>query len=120
MEDVLKNQRFEEIELVDPHSEKKEGFIRFVCISDTHSAEQQIEFMPKGDVLLHAGDFTTIGLEHEIQNFNDWLKELPYQYKVVIAGNHDIPFDVENYKSKVIDILGFKLQEYLFYYIFKV
>ena len=76
--------------------------------------------MPKGDVLLHAGDFTTIGLEHEIQNFNDWLKELPYQYKVVIAGNHDIPFDVENYKSKVIDILGFKLQEYLFYYIFKV
>ena len=104
MEELLKNQRFEEIEAVDPYSEKKEGFIRFVCISDTHSSEQQIEFMPQGDVLLHAGDFTTIGLEHEIQHFNDWLKELPYQYKVVIAGNHDIPFDVEHYKSKVIDI----------------
>lgn len=33
---------------------EKRGYIRFVCISDTHSKHQKIR-LPRGDVLLHAG-----------------------------------------------------------------
>lgn len=31
--------------------------------------------MPYGDVLLHAGDFTELGLPSEVKKFNDWLGE---------------------------------------------
>ncbi len=29
--------------------------------------------MPFGDVLLHTGDFTELGLPSEVKKFNDWL-----------------------------------------------
>ena len=35
---------------------ERRGWIRFVCISDTHSKHQKIE-LPRGDVLIHAGKF---------------------------------------------------------------
>lgn len=63
--------------------------IRVVCISDTHCNTQSI---PKGDLLIHAGDLTNEGTVDEIQAQIDWLKSLPHQ-KVVIAGNHDGYFD---------------------------
>jgi 3',5'-cyclic AMP phosphodiesterase CpdA len=47
-------------------------------------------------VLLHTGDFTYQGLPEEIISFNKWLGELPYKYKVVIAGNHELTFDEEH------------------------
>lgn len=70
--------------------------IRFVCISDTHSAHDQLtEHLPPGDVLLHAGDFTLRGDREEIKRFAQWIGKLPYVRKIVIAGNHDLPFDAE-------------------------
>eukprot|EP01121_Diplochlamys_sp_Union-15-3_P002908 TRINITY_DN1274_c0_g1_i2.p1 TRINITY_DN1274_c0_g1~~TRINITY_DN1274_c0_g1_i2.p1 ORF type:complete len:183 (+),score=17.09 TRINITY_DN1274_c0_g1_i2:243-791(+) len=45
--------------------------------------------MPPGDILIHAGDFTVSGLHKEIKQFRDWLRELPYEHKIVIAGNHE-------------------------------
>jgi len=33
--------------------------------------------MPYGDILLHTGDLTELGLPSEVKKFNDWLgKEL--------------------------------------------
>ncbi|KAK5642970.1 hypothetical protein RI129_009137 [Pyrocoelia pectoralis] len=53
--------------------------VRFVCMSDTHALTHNLNFkVPYGDVLLHAGDFTST---------------LPHKYKIVIAGNHEISFD---------------------------
>jgi len=46
--------------------------------------------MPYGDILLHTGDFTELGLPSEVKKFNDWLGNLPYEYKIVIAGNHEL------------------------------
>ncbi len=64
---------------VDPisyDSPKPSGHTRFVCVSDTHSRTDGIQ-MPYGDVLLHTGDFTELGLPSEVKKFNDWLgKEL--------------------------------------------
>jgi len=58
-----------------PHdTPKPPGYTRFVCISDTHSRTDSIQ-MPYGDVFIHAGDFTELGLPSEVKKFNDWLGE---------------------------------------------
>ena len=62
-----------------------------VAISDTHGLHRQIP-VPDGDVLVHAGDLTNVGELDQVQDFNDWLGELPHENKVVIAGNHDFCF----------------------------
>jgi len=61
---------------------------RFVCISDNHN--HYAFDMPRGDILIHSGDFTTNGTENEIKIFLDWLKTLvQYRLKIVIVGNHE-------------------------------
>uniref|UniRef100_W5L0J9 Metallophosphoesterase MPPED2 n=1 Tax=Astyanax mexicanus TaxID=7994 RepID=W5L0J9_ASTMX len=79
---------------------KPAGHTRFVCVSDTHSRTDGIH-MPYGDVLLHTGDFTELGLPSEVKKFNDWLGSLPYEYKVVIAGNHELTFD-KDFMSELV------------------
>lgn len=56
-----------------PHdAPKPPGYTRFVCVSDTHSRTDPVQ-MPYGDVLIHAGDFTELGLPSEVKKFNEWL-----------------------------------------------
>ncbi|CAD8061222.1 unnamed protein product [Paramecium sonneborni] len=78
--------------------------IVFVCISDTHgllgtspdkNASKSI--MPKGDVLIHCGDFTNYGEIEGIRKFKKWLIEQPFKHKILIAGNHDRSFDQIKY-----------------------
>jgi len=83
----------------DPTVDKPENSTRFVCISDTHSLHNYIKTMPKGDVLIHAGDFSNIGLPEDIDSLNTFLGSLPYQHKIVIAGNHDLTFHPESYEQ---------------------
>ncbi len=52
--------------------------------------------VPAGDVLLHAGDMTRHGTVRDVRHFSKFLGSLPHPVKIVIAGNHDIPFDSEN------------------------
>lgn len=66
--------------------------MKIVCLSDTHGLHRQVE-VPEGDILLHAGDVSKRGKEHEIIEFNEWLGELPHPHKIVIAGNHDFLFE---------------------------
>lgn len=47
------------------------AWVRFVLISDTHS---QITDIPDGDVLLHAGDLTTLGQPDDLEAQVEWLK----------------------------------------------
>lgn len=86
--------------LVIHHGERPKlpGFVRFVCISDTHNETDRV-IVPDGDVLLHAGDFSGVGMPEEVSHFNNFLARLPHTYKIVIAGNHDITFDAENYEK---------------------
>ena len=55
--------------------------------------------MPPGDVLIHSGDFTYTGYPKEVLDFNEFLGKQDFQYKIVIAGNHELTFDLENYKN---------------------
>lgn len=59
-----------------------------VTISDTHGRHREID-VPDGDVIIHAGDFSSRGLKHEIEDFLDWFGDLPHTWKILIAGNHD-------------------------------
>ncbi|KIN00109.1 hypothetical protein OIDMADRAFT_124889 [Oidiodendron maius Zn] len=63
---------------------------RFVCVSDTHNAEPGGAFkLPKGDVLLHAGDMTNQGSYSELQKAIKWLEQADFEAKIVIAGFHN-------------------------------
>ena len=46
------------IRTVSPGVLERSG-LKVVCMSDTHSAQEDIEFgIPDGDIFIHAGDFT--------------------------------------------------------------
>ncbi|CAE7759419.1 Mpped1, partial [Symbiodinium sp. CCMP2456] len=71
-----------------------QGHLRFVCLSDTHGQHRELSSrLPPGDVLLHAGDFSTDGSLEEVLDFAAWIRSLPYAHKLLIAGNHDLPMD---------------------------
>lgn len=64
--------------------------MRLVCVSDTHSMHRQMKHpIPDGDVFIHAGDSLGLAKLRELEDFNEWLGELPHKHKIVIAGNHD-------------------------------
>ena len=46
---------------------------RFVCISDTFSRTSHMAKIPDGDILIHAGNFSNIGLPREVIAFNEFL-----------------------------------------------
>lgn len=63
-------------------------------ISDTHGKHKQItKDLPGGDLLVHAGDMSSMGYNQEIKDFCEWFNGLSnYTDKVFIAGNHDWGF----------------------------
>ncbi len=66
--------------------------MKIINISDTHSKHGLIpeEWLEPADCIIHAGDISTRGYEHEIENFFIWYSSLTqYKYKILIAGNHD-------------------------------
>ena len=68
--------------------------MRIVCISDTHGWHRKLE-LPDGDVLIHAGDICRDRktARELLEDFDDWLGEQPYAERIVVAGNHDVPFE---------------------------
>jgi Icc-related predicted phosphoesterase len=67
--------------------------MKAVVLSDTHNQHRKIA-LPKGDILIHCGDFTLNGEENECLNFLKWLGEVEGEYAKVfiIPGNHDAYF----------------------------
>lgn len=63
--------------------------LKIVCISDTHGYHDKLN-LDSGDILIHAGDFMTCGYkESEVQDFLKWFAQQNFEYKVLVAGNHD-------------------------------
>ncbi|KAI5301125.1 hypothetical protein KEM56_001946 [Ascosphaera pollenicola] len=88
--------------------------VRIVCISDTHDASPKHGSfkLPRGDILIHAGDLTNQGTYGELAEVVEWMAEAEgFQAKVIIAalsrwwgkGNHDLTLDKEYYEQ-----VGFK------------
>ena len=68
--------------------------MKITFISDTHNKHKQVTAtLPGGDLLIHAGDLSSMGYKHEIQQFLKWFNGLDnYTHKIFIAGNHDWGF----------------------------
>lgn len=77
--------------------------MKFVAISDTHCRHKSVP-LPKGDVLLHAGDVSYKGERSEVVDFLTWFAEQPFAYKIFIAGNHDFYFE-RNSKKEVQSLI---------------
>ncbi|VDI17020.1 Hypothetical predicted protein [Mytilus galloprovincialis] len=94
---MSEKQTFKTVAPLNIHSPVKPDCLRFVCLSDTHSKlhvdDMSKFYVPPGDILLHAGDFTMKGRPLEIERFNEALGKLPHKKKIVIAGNHELSFD---------------------------
>lgn len=65
--------------------------MKITFISDTHTKHNQItNSLHGGDVIIHAGDISSMGYKHELQQFLKWFNNLDnYTHKIFIAGNHD-------------------------------
>lgn len=73
-----------------------------------------MEPLPPGDVLVHAGDFSNDGSPDgvkEIIDFNAWLGEQDFEHKIIIAGNHDIFFQVNPRAARALIDNGTYLQD---------
>ena len=88
--------------------------MKITFISDTHNKHKQCHFdLPGGDLLIHAGDISSMGYEHEIREFCSWYdKIVTYDHKVFIAGNHDWGFQDNAQKAMEI-VNSYKTIEYL-------
>jgi predicted phosphodiesterase len=69
--------------------------MKITVISDTHNQHKSIptKYLAGGDCIIHAGDVSGRGTHSEIEDFLSWFNELPYTYKILIAGNHDFFFE---------------------------
>ena len=62
--------------------------MKFIAISDTHGRHRALT-LPKGDVIIHAGDFCHYGGNIGMHDFLSWFRHLDFEVKILIAGNHD-------------------------------
>ena len=72
--------------------------MRIVLISDTHSLQHNmLHELPKGNVLIHAGDISNKGEERDVTEFIHWFQNIEgFDTKIFIAGNHDFCFERVN------------------------
>ena len=71
------------------------GKVKITLLSDTHSKHKHIpmDHFIGGDILIHSGDISSMGYEHEVLQFLKWFESIQnYTHKVFIAGNHDWMF----------------------------
>lgn len=95
-----------------------------ICfISDTHN-KHKVFSMPDADIVIHSGDITSMGHEHEIKAFLKWFSRLEqYKHKIFIAGNHDWLFERNGSLAKsfvpenvtYLEDSGIEIDGYYFY-----
>ena len=66
--------------------------MKATIISDTHGSHHDLK-LPKGDILIHAGDVCNRGSKNEAIDFLEWFEKQDFKYKIFIAGNHDFYFE---------------------------
>jgi len=73
-------------------------------ISDTHELHREIDSVPTGDILIHCGDWTMFSKSlNAIEDFNDWLEELPQRHKLCTGGNHEFFLEADPSRRSLID-----------------
>lgn len=73
--------------------------LKICAISDTHNRHKKLE-IPECDLLIHCGDWTSMGHAHEVEAFAVWLNKQPAKHIVLIPGNHELQFEKDFPSSK--------------------
>jgi len=71
--------------------------MKFVVISDTHGLHRKLR-LPKGDALIHGGDFSASRRDEKVPDFLNWFQKQRFKHKIFTAGNHD--FFAANWPDK--------------------
>jgi Icc-related predicted phosphoesterase len=87
--------------------------MKIVMLSDTHGEHRKVK-VPDGDLLIHAGDSMTDGMNpRELEDLNDWFGTLPHPNKILIAGNHDFLFEKVDITRGLITNATYLQDEYV-------
>jgi len=74
-----------------------------VLFGDTHELHREVE-IPAGDILICVGDFTMFSKSlSAIEDFNEWLGELPHRHKIVVPGNHEFFLESNHEHRSLLD-----------------
>lgn len=65
-----------------------------IAISDTHGKHRKLN-IPACTILVHCGDACNDGNESELEDFFAWFAQQKSTFKIFVAGNHDLMFDLE-------------------------
>jgi Icc-related predicted phosphoesterase len=76
--------------------------MRIVAVADTHGRHHDLDPLPAGDVLVHAGDLTLGGSLMQLEAVAEWLRAQPHRHKLVIAGNHDWCFFRDRRRAEAV------------------
>lgn len=80
--------------------------MKIILISDTHNQHEKL-ILPRGDMIIHAGDISGSGSYSEVMSFIQWFSQLEYKYKIFIAGNHDFLFEKLNMSHTLPDAVTY-------------
>jgi len=68
---------------------------RIEAFADTHGWHREYQYDPAAtDILVCSGDVCEAGNESHFRDFFAWFAEQPAPHKLFVAGNHDLPFDL--------------------------
>lgn len=73
--------------------------MRIVAFSDSHGFHKRMT-VPDGDMLICAGDFSMRAKNYEVSQFAQWFNKLPHQFKVIMAGNHDVYCETDEHFAR--------------------
>jgi Icc-related predicted phosphoesterase len=81
-------------------------------ISDTHGYHQNIKLIG-GDILIHSGDIVDYKRKIPTHEIIEWIDNTPYEYKIIVLGNHDeelsnfeLPDKIILLNNKIANIFG--------------
>lgn len=67
---------------------------RLVVFADTHGAHRQLP-IDAVDIAIHLDDACTLGNNVQLNDFLDWFSNYPAKYKLFVAGNHELQWELE-------------------------
>lgn len=82
-----------------------------VLFGDTHELHREV-VVPMGDILICTGDFTMFSKSLEaIEDFDDWLGELPHRHKIVVPGNHEFFLEADPSRRSLLSNATVQIDE---------